>query len=82
MADFLAEVTTRFDAILRGGRGLSGLGADAAARAIPVDRYRRGLDGASLRDAAYPLNAYDRAYSYEWGSMSLQEDSVHKILSG
>ena len=84
MADFLAEVTTRFDAILRGGRGLSGLGADAAARAIPVDRYRRGLDGSSLRDAAYPLNAFDRAYSYEWGSMGLQEEyaseAVDRIL--
>lgn len=74
MADVLTEVTTRLDAILRGGRGTSGLGADAAARAIPADRYRRGLDGASLRDTVYPINAFDRAYSYEWGAMAVQEE--------
>ena len=84
MADVLAEVVTRFDAILRNGRGLSGLGADAAARAIPVDRYRRGIDGALLRDPAYPVNAFDRAYAYSWGAVSLVEEyaseAVDRIL--
>lgn len=84
MADVLAEVVTRFDAILRGGRGVSGLGADAAARAIPVDRYRRGIDGAVLRDPAYPVNAFDRAYAYSWGAVSLVEEyaseAVNRIL--
>ena len=84
MADVLTEITTRFDAILRGGRGTSGLGPDAAARAIPADRYRRGIEGALLRDAVYPENAYDRAYAYQWGGMSLQEeyasDAVDRIL--
>lgn len=84
MADVLADVVTRFDAILRGGRGLSGLGPDAAARAIPVDRYRRGVEGALLRDPAYPLQAYDRAYAYSWGAVSLVEEyaseAVDRIL--
>ena len=84
MADVLAEITTRLDAILRGGRGVSGLGADAAARAIPADRYRRGIEGALLRDSAYPVNGYDRAYAYEWGALALQEEyaseAVDRIL--
>jgi len=82
VADVLAGVVTRLDAILRGGRGADGsLGADAQARAIPADRYRKGIDGASLRDVAYPANAFDRAYSLEWGDLSYVEERGNEACS-
>jgi hypothetical protein len=82
VADVLTGVVTRLDAILRAGRGADGsLGADAQARAIPADRYRKGTDGQSLRDVAYPINAFDRAYAYEWGELGYVEERGNDACS-
>lgn len=67
MTDVLTPIVTRFDEILRGGRGANGsLGTDAQNRAIAADTYRKALDSVSLRDPSYPLNAFDRAYCLQW----------------
>jgi len=82
VTDVLTPIETRLDAILKGGRGADGaLGADALARSIPADRYRRSTDGASLRDFAYPINGFDRAYSYEWGAIEPAEENANQACS-
>lgn len=74
MTDLLTPIEERLDLILRGGRGADGsLGPHAQARSIPADRYRRALDNASLRDLAYPSNAFDRAYFLDWISQGPAE---------
>lgn len=79
MADLLTPIETRIDAILKGGRGADGsLGADAQARAITADVYRRSADGASLRDNAYPLSQFDRTYALEWGAQGPSEERFNQ----
>jgi len=75
VSDVLAGVVDRLDAILRLGRGADGsLGADAQARALAVQHFRKGVEGLSLRDPNYPLGAYDRSYSLEWTAMESTEE--------
>lgn len=82
MADLLTPIETRIDAILRLGRGADGtLGADALARAIAVDWFRRSANGASLRDVSYPLNQFDRAYALEWGAQGPNEERFNQACS-
>tara|TARA_R110000868_G_scaffold9907_1_gene48688 strand:+ start:247 stop:810 length:564 start_codon:yes stop_codon:yes gene_type:complete len=75
MADYLAQIITRFDAILAGGRGDDGaLGTLAQARSIVADRYRKSADNFSMRDPSHPVAQYDRAYRLEWGGIGDTEE--------
>lgn len=75
MSDVLTAVETRLDLILRGGRGADGaLGADALARSIVANNYRKALSNASLRDPSYPLNSFDRAYMIQWTGSAEVDD--------
>ena len=75
MADYLAQIVTRFDAILAGGRGADGaLGTLALDRSIAADRYRTSANNFSMRDPAHPVSQYDRAYRLEWGGMGDTEE--------
>ncbi len=82
MAWLLDPVETRLVAILEGARGLSGLGTTATERHIPVGRLRRSADAQSLRDPAYPIEQFDRAYELLWdegGDGEHPENSVDPL---
>lgn len=80
--DLLTPIEERIDEILKGGRGTSGaLGPDAQLRAIEADWFRRSAEGASLRDVAYPLNVFDRAYALEWGGQGANEGRYNQACS-
>lgn len=70
MATLLSAVEARLDAVLAQGRGADGsLGADAQARAIAANQFRKAPEGAPLRDPEVPGESFDRGYSWEWRSI-------------
>jgi hypothetical protein len=77
----LDPVEGRLVAVLESNRGGSGMSADAAARAIPAGWFRRVQRGAPLRDPGLAVEAFDRAYQFEWLSIGDDPDPANGLDS-
>jgi hypothetical protein len=75
MALLLDPIETRIDAVMTAARGTGGgFTPLAQSLAIPTGWYRRVPGGASVRDEALELAAFDRSYSVDWTSIADDPD--------
>lgn len=70
MADLLDAVDDTIVAIMEQARGASGLGAFAAACALPLRAYRRSPDRMAMDDPYPPGEEFDRAYEVRYDSIA------------
>lgn len=68
MSNSLESIRTRLVDVLCNGRGTSGLGSDAALRAIVADTFR--WTKAPLRDPTFDPSSWDRCVAIRWTGTS------------
>lgn len=84
MAQLLDAPESRLLAILTTGRGTSGMGSEAAARAIAADYFRRFPSNAPAGEDRVGAESIDRGLELEWadlGDVPLADNEMNGVQS-